>query len=109
MSVMPVPVKSRREFPSGFLLESNNSNPTISSPDKQMYWTYILQSQTTGQYYIGYTADLADRLRRNNQGLTRTTRRRKEPFFTAMMHPNINLKLIVLFRYVIFEIKFGYE
>ena len=45
-----------------------------------MYWTYILKSQTTGQYYIGYTANLFDRIRRHNKGLTQTTRRRKGPW-----------------------------
>jgi putative endonuclease len=45
-----------------------------------MYWTYILKSRSTGQYYIGYTADLADRIRRYCQGLTQTTRRRKGPW-----------------------------
>ena len=51
-----------------------------SSPGRLMYWVYILESQATGQYYIGYTADLDDRIRRHNQGLTQTTRRRRGPW-----------------------------
>ena len=45
-----------------------------------MFWVYILESQTTGQYYIGYTSNLTDRIRRHNQGLTQTTRRGKGPW-----------------------------
>ena len=45
-----------------------------------MFWVYILQSQTTGRYYIGYTANLEDRLSRHNRGLTQTTRKLKGPW-----------------------------
>ena len=34
------------------------------------YWVYILQSRSTGQYYVGHTNDLEDRLRRHNEGRT---------------------------------------
>jgi len=30
------------------------------------YWVYILQSETSGRYYIGQADDLARRLARNN-------------------------------------------
>ena len=32
------------------------------------YYTYILQSEKTGKYYIGSTGNLEDRLQRHNQG-----------------------------------------
>jgi putative endonuclease len=32
------------------------------------YWVYILQSDRDGSFYIGYAADLAERLRRHNEG-----------------------------------------
>ncbi len=40
------------------------------------YWVYILQSEATGQYYVGHTNDLADRIRRHNEGRTAATRGR---------------------------------
>ncbi len=39
-----------------------------------MHFTYILQSETTGRYYIGITGDVAERLRRHNAGATKATR-----------------------------------
>jgi len=38
------------------------------------YWVYILQSETTGRYYLGQT--LADRLVRHNSGRTAANRGR---------------------------------
>ncbi len=40
------------------------------------YWLYILQSETTGQYYVGHTNDLEDRVRRHNEGRPVATRNR---------------------------------
>ena len=34
------------------------------------YWMYILQSESTGRFYIGHTNNLEDRIRRHNQGRT---------------------------------------
>jgi putative endonuclease len=34
------------------------------------YWVYILQSESTGRYYIGHTNDLEDRLTRHTEGRT---------------------------------------
>jgi len=39
-----------------------------------MYTVYILQSEKTGKYYIGFTEDLIDRLSRHNSGATKSTR-----------------------------------
>jgi putative endonuclease len=38
------------------------------------YWVYILQSEATGRYYIGSTADLDDRLRRHNENRSAATK-----------------------------------
>ncbi len=39
-----------------------------------MFYTYILQSQSTGRLYIGQTSDLETRLAQHNEGLTPSTR-----------------------------------
>ncbi len=41
-----------------------------------MYFTYILQSKTSGKYYIGQTNDLEDRLYRHNAGHNKSTKGR---------------------------------
>ena len=38
------------------------------------YYTYILQSTTTGRFYIGQTHDLKDRLLRHNSGRSKATK-----------------------------------
>ncbi len=40
------------------------------------YSVYILRSKSTGQYYVGHTNDLEDRLRRHNEGRSQVTRNR---------------------------------
>ena len=42
---------------------------------KNMYWVYILESQVDGRFYIGYTANLTDRLSRHNSGYERYTKK----------------------------------
>lgn len=32
------------------------------------YWVYILQSEKDESYYIGYTSDIEERLKRHNHG-----------------------------------------
>ena len=39
-----------------------------------MYTVYILQSDRTKRYYIGYTSNLERRLEFHNQGMTRSTK-----------------------------------
>ena len=41
------------------------------------YTVYILKSSIDGGYYYGYTADLAVRLARHNEGLVRSTKSRR--------------------------------
>ncbi len=38
-----------------------------------MYYVYILQSKLNGQFYIGYTTDLTNRLKQHNSGYTQST------------------------------------
>ena len=40
------------------------------------YWVYILQSESTGRYYVGQTKALDQRLRRHNEGRTEANRGR---------------------------------
>ncbi|MFO7841503.1 MAG: GIY-YIG nuclease family protein, partial [Fidelibacterota bacterium] len=39
-----------------------------------MYFTYILYSETSDRYYIGYTSDLSKRLEKHNNGNSRSTK-----------------------------------
>ena len=39
-----------------------------------MFYVYILQSEKNGRYYIGYTSNLADRLRHHNSGANKSTK-----------------------------------
>ena len=40
------------------------------------YWVYILQSESTGRYYVGQTNNLTDRVARHNSGRTDSNRGR---------------------------------
>lgn len=39
-----------------------------------MWWVYILQSSSSGRYYIGYTDNLERRVTEHNSGQTASTR-----------------------------------
>ncbi len=39
-----------------------------------MYFTYILRSRVTGRFYVGSSADVANRLSEHNAGETASTR-----------------------------------
>jgi len=39
-----------------------------------MYYTYIIQSEKNGKYYVGYTSDINDRLQRHNSRANRSTK-----------------------------------
>ncbi len=41
-----------------------------------VYWVYILQSDASGQYYVGSTGDLRDRVARHPAGRVAATRNR---------------------------------
>ena len=51
---------------------SNPIAPTILL----MYHLYILQSKSTGKFYIGHAADLEDRLHRHNSNQSKSTKNR---------------------------------
>jgi len=39
-----------------------------------MYSVYIIQSEVTGRYYIGFTSNIDDRLKHHNSGANRSTK-----------------------------------
>ena len=41
---------------------------------KNMYYTYINKSEKSGQYYIGSTGNVYERLKQHNQGKSKSTR-----------------------------------
>ncbi len=41
-----------------------------------MYYVYVLQSLTDGNFYIGFTTDLENRLRKHNSGMVYSTKDR---------------------------------
>jgi len=52
-------------------------------PFLTMYWVYILQSQTSGRYYCGFTSNLQNRLRQHNDPnypFSKTTKRFPGPW-----------------------------
>ncbi|RLB75486.1 MAG: GIY-YIG nuclease family protein [Deltaproteobacteria bacterium] len=44
-----------------------------------MYYTYVLQSEKDGNFYIGFTGDLKLRFEQHNKGMVESTRNRR-PF-----------------------------
>ena len=47
------------------------------------FWVYIIQSETSGRYYCGYSSDVKRRLREHNDPeyqLSKTTKRFKGPW-----------------------------
>ena len=41
-----------------------------------MFFVYVLQSETTGRFYVGYASDPTQRLGQHNNGLTKPTKNR---------------------------------
>jgi putative endonuclease len=39
-----------------------------------MFYTYIIQSQTSGRFYVGHTEDLDNRVHEHNSGESKSTR-----------------------------------
>ena len=46
----------------------------LRSPFFMQYFVYILYSETLDKYYVGSTQDLAERLRRHNEGRNKSTK-----------------------------------
>ena len=41
-----------------------------------MYFVYVLQSQSTGHFYTGFTSNLEQRVLQHNRGVTKSTKHR---------------------------------
>ena len=41
-----------------------------------MYFVYVLQSESAGRHYVGFTSDLSQRLGQHNNGITKSTKNR---------------------------------
>ena len=52
-----------------------------------MFFTYILQSEKSGRYYIGYAEDIYKRLERHNAGKVTATRN-KGPWVIVYFEPH---------------------
>ncbi|HCE43781.1 MAG TPA: hypothetical protein DET40_09555 [Lentisphaeria bacterium] len=39
-----------------------------------MFYVYIIQSQTSGRFYVGHTEDIDNRLNEHNSGKSKSTR-----------------------------------
>jgi len=39
-----------------------------------MFYVYILQSEKSSRYYVGYTSDIDDRLKHHNSGANKSTK-----------------------------------
>lgn len=54
-----------------------------------MYYTYVLQSDKDGNFYVGYTADLKQSFEQHEKGLVDSTRERmplRLIYYKACMH-----------------------
>ena len=40
----------------------------------RMYYVYIIQTETNGSYYVGYTRNISERLKRHNEGRSTYTK-----------------------------------
>ncbi len=45
----------------------------VRDQEVNVFWVYILQSETSGKFYVGQTSDVHDRLTRHNQGRVPST------------------------------------
>ena len=52
------------------------SNPIGSTNFKPVYFLYILQSESTGRFYIGQTQDVAERLAYHNANYSKSLKNR---------------------------------
>ena len=56
--------------------EVAGSNPAGSTTESVMFGVYILQSQSTGRYYVGQTKDLQKRVAYHNANYSRALKNR---------------------------------
>ena len=57
------------------ILEQFLTCPACGGAKVDMYYVYILRSEKSGKYYIGYTSNLEERLRYHNSGRTKSLRK----------------------------------
>ena len=46
----------------------------MRKPKKNMFYTYIIQSEKTNKYYVGFTSDIEQRLKKHNAGNVKSTK-----------------------------------
>lgn len=46
----------------------------MRTPEINMFYTYIIQSEKTNRYYIGFTSNIESRLKKHNAGEVRSTK-----------------------------------
>ena len=51
-----------------------------------MWWLYIIQSKSSGRFYVGHTNDLERRVAEHNEGQTKSTRGRG-PWLLVLSEP----------------------
>ncbi len=56
---------------------SGGASPKAMGGLVDMFYVYILKSEIRDRYYIGYTSDVAERVRKHNAGSTTSTRPHK--------------------------------
>lgn len=59
-----------------------------------MYYVYVIESESTGEWYIGYSADLKERVAKHNRNGNAATSRRgsyleKKPQHLTNSHDNV--------------------
>ena len=55
-------------------LKAGPRSKAVGGCFKIMYTVYILQSENTGRYYVGYTSDMQQRFRYHNSGKNKSTK-----------------------------------
>ena len=79
-------IKSNEEFKRDYRLVGQIQGASVSAmantcPVKQLelivYYTYVLQSQKDGKFYVGFTKDLKLRFEQHTKGLVESTRDRR--------------------------------
>lgn len=46
----------------------------MRTPSKNMYFTYIIQSEVSNKYYVGFTSNIESRLKKHNAGEVGSTK-----------------------------------
>ena len=70
--------RDRRIQDNSFRLRTRRPGVRIppGAPHFVMFHVYVLRSETTGRFYVGYTSDLPQRLGQHNHGITKSTKNR---------------------------------